>query len=464
MRRAFASGRRHVLLQRNEDPALVFESDGRGVEESIKAPASKNIINHFRSACRHLSHPVVLITSRLPADQSIAADEARDFGVTVSSFTSVSLNPDPIVSFNLKLPSGSWNAIFSSGRMRIHILSASASGAAIADSFAQPASGGPFAKIAQSAVKVEFSPSEPACIAHPGGVVGHLTAELIREKCVECGDHMIVVAKIVACSDFKTAESSTEVAAISGLSYFNRKYRQSGQDIQPELPSANPKLESPEAAKSDLQKRAKLFIQRLNNERAAAKQRKLGEQQTRPFSTLSRSQTSTAPSSQPSLSQTTVADFLSLPLNNLPPAPHPPRMRSVLHAQKTLSIATRALSQHHSGIQPLDAKTLTKLQNLITNAQNHIIRKLAYVAALDLRIMLDRGKFEGPRVGWLEGMIERGLGVCGSEARRLEGLFEKKKIDARQFESLKGKIAREFEVLRVEVERLRGAVAEDVEG
>jgi hypothetical protein len=61
-------------------------------------------------------------------------------------------------------------------------------------------------------------------------------------------------------------------------------------------------------------------------------------------------------------------------------------------------------------------------------------------------------------------MIERGLGVCGSEARRLEGLFGKKRIDARQFESLKGKIAREFDVLRVEVERLRGAVAEDVEG
>jgi hypothetical protein len=139
-------------------------------------------------------------------------------------------------------------------------------------------------------------------------------------------------------------------------------------------------------------------------------------------------------------------------------------MRSVLKAQRTLIAATGALAQHTSGVRLISPQDLIRLQTLISNAQTFIARKLAYIAALDLRIMLDRGKFEGPRTSWLEKTVERGLAVCGEAARKHKVLFENKRIDEKQYGVLKEILGREYDVLRVEVERLRAMVVEEVEG
>jgi len=71
-----------------------------------------------RSFMRLVPHPVAIITSKNPHDTS--GNMLR--GATVSSFNTVTLEPDVIVSFNLKTPSSTMNAIVASSKFAVHLL------------------------------------------------------------------------------------------------------------------------------------------------------------------------------------------------------------------------------------------------------------------------------------------------------------------------------------------------------
>ena len=199
----------------------------------------------LKLALRTLTHPVVLVTSALRKNTEQGRDIGFDHcrGVTVSSFTTVTLAPAPIISFNLKVPSRSWDAILDSHRFCVHMLSASPEGAAVAHAFTQPyeSSGEPFERLVQLGAfvwreaKAKFARGQPPMINWQG-VSCYLNAKLMRDKCVEVGDHVVVVAEVVKVrfpdgidpQKHREAMESTE-----GLSYARRGYHGIGVDVEP---------------------------------------------------------------------------------------------------------------------------------------------------------------------------------------------------------------------------------------
>ena len=87
----------------------------------------------LRQLMRLMTHPAVICTATHPRQHG----EPRKWrAMTVSSFTSVSLDP-PIVSFNMALPSKTFDAIKIDRRFHIHVLAANGYGATLADAFTQ---------------------------------------------------------------------------------------------------------------------------------------------------------------------------------------------------------------------------------------------------------------------------------------------------------------------------------------
>ncbi|EER45412.1 putative oxidoreductase [Histoplasma capsulatum H143] len=83
---------------------------------------------------RRVPHPVAIITSTDP--RSPTAQTAFR-GMTVSSFNTVTLYPETIVSFNVKLPSETFNAIDASSRFLVHLLAPTNTTARLARDFSQ---------------------------------------------------------------------------------------------------------------------------------------------------------------------------------------------------------------------------------------------------------------------------------------------------------------------------------------
>ncbi|SMR60690.1 unnamed protein product [Zymoseptoria tritici ST99CH_1A5] len=200
---------------------------------------------HVRAAMRSLSHPVVVITSALPAPGDFPGTGEIRFrrhrGVTVSSFTTVALSPEPIISFNLKVPSSSWEAIRKSEKMQIHLLAASPRGAAIAHAFTQPYEQphGAFDAVRKLGVTVmSKSSATPPWLSDTHGDINYvLKAKTLAEKCVEVGDHVIVVATVTRVQKYPaslrtlTNPEGQEPDEFDGLAYASGGYRRRGASI-----------------------------------------------------------------------------------------------------------------------------------------------------------------------------------------------------------------------------------------
>lgn len=87
---------------------------------------------------RRVPHPVAIITASdrraLPPDSN---KKPIFRGMTVSSFNTVTLSPEPVVSFNVRRPSETLNALQSSGRFLVHLLAPSAATAKLARDFSR---------------------------------------------------------------------------------------------------------------------------------------------------------------------------------------------------------------------------------------------------------------------------------------------------------------------------------------
>lgn len=68
-----------------------------------------------RKLMRHVAHPVAIVTSISPV-------QTIDVGATISSFNTVSLEPDTVVSIHLRLPSSTFEAISDSQIFNLHIM------------------------------------------------------------------------------------------------------------------------------------------------------------------------------------------------------------------------------------------------------------------------------------------------------------------------------------------------------
>ncbi|KAL7624914.1 hypothetical protein AAE478_004128 [Parahypoxylon ruwenzoriense] len=153
LRRTLESRRpRYVSVSYNATPESRMRAySSRSVHnETENRPAqpkqhAHHALSHpMRSVMRQLPHPVVVITTlsntcephRDPSslfNDSLPRPIPR--AMTVSSFTSLSVDPVPRVTFNVTLPSTTHAALVRCGRFNAHILSGDAHGAQIAELF-----------------------------------------------------------------------------------------------------------------------------------------------------------------------------------------------------------------------------------------------------------------------------------------------------------------------------------------
>lgn len=104
------------------------------VATQIPQTSPASISEHVRLLMRRVPYPVAIITA---TDPSGPADTTSFRGMTVSSFSTVTLTPDPVISFNVRRPSETLNALLASGRFLVHLLAPGPETATLARDFSK---------------------------------------------------------------------------------------------------------------------------------------------------------------------------------------------------------------------------------------------------------------------------------------------------------------------------------------
>lgn len=189
--------------------------------------------NDFKGLMRKVLSPVFLVTStavtnnKSKAQKSPLAGAFR--GMTVSSFTTVTMTPFPVVCFNVKEPSRTLAAVVGSGRFYAHIIADNDAGAALADLFTKayedPAE--PFLRSSDvGSTKLMTSRSGP--IFTGKAVVGGLHCKVMHDKSVVVGDHKVIFAEVTEVTPSEPESQQT------GLAYAHRAYMSAGSSITPQ--------------------------------------------------------------------------------------------------------------------------------------------------------------------------------------------------------------------------------------
>ncbi|OQO08043.1 hypothetical protein B0A48_06836 [Cryoendolithus antarcticus] len=183
---------------------------------------------------RQLTHPVVVITTRTSDTTGAAEDFVHLRGVTVSSFNTVTMHPKPLISFNLKTPSRTWDAMQQTARIMVHVLAANPAGAAIAQAFtvAHENAHEPFLELQKRGVFV-FMPHKSRVrapeLTQRGAVIARIRVDLDLGKCVALGDHVIVVGEVSHVKGLDSVVGFHEGA----LAYSQQGYRELGEVVKP---------------------------------------------------------------------------------------------------------------------------------------------------------------------------------------------------------------------------------------
>ncbi|KAJ5638001.1 hypothetical protein N7490_007880 [Penicillium lividum] len=118
-----------------------------------------SISEHVRLLMRRVPYPVAIITATDPTGPQ-GASSFR--GMTVSSFNTVTLTPHPVISFNVRRPSETLNALLASRRFLVHLLAPGPATATLARDFSKGNS--TLASILSGHGEFEFGPLD----ASPG--------------------------------------------------------------------------------------------------------------------------------------------------------------------------------------------------------------------------------------------------------------------------------------------------------
>ncbi|KAE9379545.1 hypothetical protein N431DRAFT_553724 [Stipitochalara longipes BDJ] len=208
-----------------------------------------HLTTSLRLLMRTLPHSVVVVTSSNPPPLKSPSPTIPQHyrGMTVSSFTTITLTPTPIISFNVKFPSHTLSAIQKSRQFLVHILEASENGARIADSFTK---GSKFVErllegnekgVGILPVVVGITGEEEGKemgiklpMLKAEGVSRVLRCKVLSESegrsgLVEVGDHVIVIARV---EEIFETEGEGKGEGKGGLCYANGKYRRVGNVIK----------------------------------------------------------------------------------------------------------------------------------------------------------------------------------------------------------------------------------------
>lgn len=153
----------------------------------------------YKATMRNVPSSVVVLTTRVPSAQS-NIDSLR--GMTVSSLSSITLEPEPIISFSIRAPSRTLDCIATGQPFTVNFLKADPTGAHIADIFSRPHDdpSQPFRIIQASGLADVYeyetdNPSGPAIGS--ASIPTRFTCELLPGKSLKIGDHTVIFARII---------------------------------------------------------------------------------------------------------------------------------------------------------------------------------------------------------------------------------------------------------------------------
>jgi flavin reductase (DIM6/NTAB) family NADH-FMN oxidoreductase RutF len=186
---------------------------------------AESISAGVRAAMRTLPHPVAIVTAcseeSSPTDApSIAIDPKQDniellspyyqdfCGATVSSLQTVTLGPPTIISFNLKMPSRTLSGLLHHKQFGIHLLKGTNKTKDLADTFVKKPQHEAFREATRKEFwvglglgpeqKREDNPEIRVPLIRGKGIYGFMRCELMPDKCVIVGDHMVVIARVAS--------------------------------------------------------------------------------------------------------------------------------------------------------------------------------------------------------------------------------------------------------------------------
>ena len=139
----------------------------------------------FRKLMRTMANPVVIV---IP-DKPLESPTEEPCGMLVASFTSITLEPEPYISFNVKCPSKTYDQILQTGKFVVLAPEESTLPAA----FSEP---GKKAEIIYDIMARMTSRSKPHKFA-----LWWIHCELQRQQRLDVGDHSIIVGKVVRTSE-----------------------------------------------------------------------------------------------------------------------------------------------------------------------------------------------------------------------------------------------------------------------
>jgi len=235
---------RILSYQRRQCSSSQMPQDVENDIQSVPPQAEPLLSSHLRKIMRTMPHSVVVATSTAPSPDRGMPPSYK--GMTVSSFTTLTLTPSPIITFNIRKPSQTLTAISKSKQFLIHILSATESGARVADAFTKGNRIGSdvflnsaFAVLKRRANGINQSLDPPLLAAE--GIMKALRCELLEDKgLIEVGDHVLVLGKVLGIIEPSTKHESHSCER--GLCYLDRAYRKAGSVI--ELPEKGADIRS----------------------------------------------------------------------------------------------------------------------------------------------------------------------------------------------------------------------------
>ena len=195
-----------------------IESPTKPPTESPTEPAKTPLSTTFRLLMRTLPQSVVVVTSSKPRyvaqskgilNPPIHPTKPKDYrGITLSSFTTLTLEPEPIISFNIKYPSETYAAIAQSKHFLVHVLEGSEDAMLIADAFAK---GSQYAKefiwdhvwggmkrlgVAEVKVMTRFKGKTMSLPMLKAKSVMRVFRCSVMTKSLRVADHMVVFARV----------------------------------------------------------------------------------------------------------------------------------------------------------------------------------------------------------------------------------------------------------------------------
>jgi flavin reductase (DIM6/NTAB) family NADH-FMN oxidoreductase RutF len=192
---------------------------------------------------RTLPHSVVVITSskihykahpKGVPNPAIKPTKPRDYrGITLSSFMTITLEPEPIICFNIKYPSETYAAIAQSKHFLVHVLEASENGMLIADAFTKGSKhakdfirgGRTGLEVTKVEVMTRFKGERMSLPMLRAKSVMRVLRCSVLPKTLMVADHMVVFARVEEI--WESEEGGLE--GKTGLCYADGRYRGVGE-------------------------------------------------------------------------------------------------------------------------------------------------------------------------------------------------------------------------------------------